>query len=84
MQTKGKTPEQQLREGYRKLTFKTMKDQSLMVVMKVYQNALKQYKAKPAEMDSLLIYTKKRNPELAALAVSANVLLNLDEVVTKE
>ena len=85
MQKRGKTPEQQLREGYRLLTFQSIEDKSLKVLVKIYGDALKTYRAKPSEVDSILVYGKeKKSPELAALTVSANVLLNLDNVVTKE
>jgi hypothetical protein len=84
MQKKGKTPQEQLKEGYRLLTYKPMKEKSLAVVLGVYQKALQEYRAKPGELDSLLAAAPRKSPELAALTVSANVLLNLDEVVTKE
>ena len=84
MKTRGKTPEQQLKEGYRLLTFKPIEQKSLNVLMKVYKDALNEYRQKPSEVDSILVYGKEKSPELAALTVSANVLLNLDNVVTKE
>ncbi len=85
MQHKGKTPEQQLQEGYRKLTYQPIKPKSLSVMLNVYNKALREYRQKPNEIDSLLTYdVRRKSPELAALTVSANVLLNLDEVVTKE
>ncbi|MPR33539.1 DUF1553 domain-containing protein [Salmonirosea aquatica] len=84
MKQKGKTPAQQLQVGYHKLTYKPMQQQSLGVLLNVYQKALKEFQSKPNEIDSLLTYGKRKSPELAALTVSANVLLNLDEVVTKE
>jgi len=85
MQSRGKTPEQQLQEGYRKLTFRPIKPKSLSVMLGVYNKALNEYRRKPNEIDSLLTYgVRRKSPELAALTVSANVLLNLDEVVTKE
>lgn len=84
MQQRGKTPEQQLREGYRLLTYQPIEEKSLNVLLKVYRNSLVGYKKNPAEVDSLLRFGEKKSPELAALAVSANVLLNLDKVVTKE
>jgi len=85
MQSRGKTPEQQLQEGYRKLTFRPIKSKSLGVMLGVYNKALNEYRRKPNEIDSLLTYgVRRKSPELAALTVSANVLLNLDEVVTKE
>jgi len=85
MQKRGKTPEQQLREGYRLLTFQPINDKSLQVLVKIYGDALKSYRDKPSDVDSILVYGKERkSPELAALTISANVMLNLDNVVTKE
>ncbi len=84
MQRRGNTPEQQLQVGYRKLTYKPMQPKSLSILLGVYQKALREYQARPNEIDSLLTYRGRKSPELAALTVSANVLLNLDEVVTKE
>ncbi len=85
MQSKGKTPQQQLQEGYRKLMYHPIKPKSLSVMLTVYNKALREYRQKPNEIDSLLTYGERhKSPELAALTVSANVLLNLDEVVTKE
>jgi len=85
MVKKGKTPAQQLRVGYQKLTFKPMEGNRLGVLLSVYNNALREYQRKPAEIDSLLTFgSQPKSAELAALTVAANVLLNLDEVVTKE
>jgi hypothetical protein len=84
MKRRGKTPEQQLTAGYRLLTFQPIEQKSLNVLLKIYKEALNAYKSKPSEVDSILIYGKEKSPELAALTISANVLLNLDNVVTKE
>ncbi|SEJ70384.1 Planctomycete cytochrome C [Dyadobacter sp. SG02] len=84
MQKRGKTPEQQLTEGYRMLTFQTIEKKNLNVLVKVYKDALDVYQKKPVDADSILAYGKERSPELAALTISANVMLNLDNVVTKE
>ncbi|MCF2494339.1 DUF1553 domain-containing protein [Dyadobacter chenhuakuii] len=84
MQQRGKTPEQQLKEGYRMLTFQNIEQKNLNVLVKVYKQALDAYKKKPVEADSILAYGKERTPELAALTISANVMLNLDNVITKE
>lgn len=84
MQQRAKTPEQQLKEGYRMLTFQNIEQKNLNVLVKVYKQALDAYKKKPVEADSMLAYGKERTPELAALTISANVMLNLDNVITKE
>ncbi|PWJ56626.1 cytochrome c [Dyadobacter jejuensis] len=84
MNQKGKTPREQLKEGYQLLTFQPIEEQSLKVLEKVYHQALTAYRKNPAEVDSILVYGATKTPELAALSVSANVMLNLDTVVTKE
>jgi hypothetical protein len=84
MLKRGKTPEQQLTEGYRMLTFQPIEQKNLKVLVKVYNEALDVYKKRPADADSILVYGKERSAELAALTVSANVMLNLDNVMTKE
>lgn len=84
MQKRAKTPEKQLQEGYKMLTFQPIEKQNLDVLLKIYKESLETYKSKPAEADSILVYGKARSAELAALTISANVMLNLDRVVTKE
>ncbi|MCF2443406.1 DUF1553 domain-containing protein [Dyadobacter sp. CY345] len=84
MKKRGKTPEQQLTEGYRMLTFQSIEKENLNVLLRIYKEALEIYKRKPADADSILIYGNEHSPELAALTISANVMLNLDNVVTKE
>ncbi len=85
MARKANTPAKQLQIGYQKLTYKPIEEKRLGVLLSVYKNALREYRKKPGEIDSLLTFNvTRKSPELAALTVSANVLLNLDEVVTKE
>jgi hypothetical protein len=84
MQKRGKTPEQQLAEGYRMLTFQPIEKKNLNVLVKVYKDALNVYRKRPVDADSILAYGQERSPELAALTISANIMLNLDNVVTKE
>ncbi len=84
MQKRGKNPQQQLTEGYRMLTYKQIEPKNLNVLLKVYKEALESYRKKPNDVDSILPYKKQRSPEMAALTVSANVMLNLDNVITKE
>lgn len=84
MKKRGKEPKKQLSEGYRLLTFQSIQDKNLDILLKIYREALTEYQKNPAEIDRILIYGKEKSPELAALTVSANVLLNLDQVVTRE
>ncbi len=84
MDKRGKTPRQQVTAGYRLLTHQPIPKEKLDILVKVYDQALAVYRQKPNEADSLLRYGTKKSPELAALMVSANVLLNMDHVLTKE
>lgn len=84
MQQRGKTPAQQLQAGYHMLTFQPIDNRKLTVLLGIYKDALSTFKTTPSDVDSLLTYSRQKSPELAALTISANVLLNLDQVVTKE
>ncbi|MBU1822845.1 MAG: DUF1553 domain-containing protein [Bacteroidetes bacterium] len=84
MHSRATTPARQLAEGYRRLTLRPIPDQHLSTLLKVYQNALTTYRRHPAQADSLLRYGPAKTPERAALLVAANVLLNMDSVLTKE
>ena len=84
MSTLGKTVEDQLSKGYYLLTYKQVTDEKLEVLKKVYQNALAEFKSDTTGVKEFLRFSEEKKPEKAALTLAANVLLNLDEVVTKE
>jgi Protein of unknown function (DUF1553) len=76
-------PQQQISEAYRRLTYQVISPKRLQVLMKLYQKTLTQYRKDPISTKKLLAYDGNATPELAALTVTANAMLNLDEVVTK-
>jgi hypothetical protein len=80
----GDTVDDQLAKGYRLLTHKRVPEEKLAVLKKVYEGALLEFEADTSQLKEFLTYTDKKTSELAALAMTANVLLNLDEVITKE
>ncbi len=84
MKQKSGDPGQQLKEGYRLMTHQPLEDKKLKILLNIYQEALESFKKSPDQIDSMLVYREEKSPELAALMVSANVILNLDNVVTKE
>jgi len=84
MKQKGNEPRQQLKEGYRLMTHQSIGEEKLRILLNIYQDALAGFQQSPTQVDSLLQYRNEKSPELAALMVSANVILNLDNVVTKE
>ncbi len=76
-------PQQQISEAYRRLTYQVIPSKRLQVLMNLYQKALVQYRKDPTSAKKLLANNGDATPELAALTVTANAMLNLDEVVTK-
>ncbi|SFF25391.1 DUF1553 domain-containing protein [Thermoflexibacter ruber] len=81
--------ENQLKKGYELLVFKKPTAQTLKVLHELYEKSLKYYQAKPDEVKKIVGKDAKPSglknlTALAATTVTANVLLNLDEVIMKE
>jgi hypothetical protein len=83
MQYQGKTPEQQIQAGFRRIMLRSLPTAKLSILTRLYQTTRNRYQLEPEEARKLLS-CPEGTPELAALAVTANAMLNLDEVVTKE
>ncbi len=81
---KKSTPQQQLNEGYRLLMYQNLPPKRLQVLAKLYQKSLVAFQKDPNSAQQLLHCGPNVSPQKAALMTTANVLLNLDEVVTKE
>jgi hypothetical protein len=76
--------------GFRTLTARTPTERELSVLTKVYSDHLTHYQQNVAEADKLLKIGESPRPEgldsaeHAAMTMMANLLLNLDEAITKE
>jgi hypothetical protein len=85
-----KTPEARLQHAFRQATARQPNAAERKVLLAGYQRILKQYQADPKSAEKLVSTgewprDKTLNvPEQAALAAMANMILNLDEVITKE
>jgi hypothetical protein len=86
----GATDEERIRWAFRVATLRKATDDEVGVLKKGLQSRLERYKADP-EMAKKLITQGGSKPDaaidaaqLAAYTMTANVLLNLDEVVTRE
>jgi hypothetical protein len=81
----GPALDQQIRTGYRLATGRDISTAKLQVLSGLYAEALRRYKADPQATQDFLhdLACDQHSPELAALGVVANALLNLDEVVVK-
>jgi hypothetical protein len=76
-------PDEQIRAGYRRLLFRELSREKLNALLTFYQQALNKYRSDPDAAKDL-VDEKDGSSEMAALTMTANVLLNLDEVITKE
>ncbi len=83
MAQRGTTPNAQLRAGFRRLIGHDPTPRQLTILVQLYGQAEAHYRQQPAEAQKLLA-PQPVNIALAALTVSANTMLNLDQVITKE
>ncbi|GAB3927582.1 DUF1553 domain-containing protein [Larkinella terrae] len=83
MKLRGNTPEQQIQAGFRLVMLRNLAPKKLAVLTKLYRNTETYYRQNPKEAQKLLA-CEEATPQLAALTVTANTMLNLDEVITKE
>ncbi len=81
----GNNVEAQIKKGYQLATYKNIPPNSLQAFLKLYNDALMRFKNDPKKANDFFgkNETDKANPEMAAMAVVANALLNLDELLTK-
>lgn len=81
----GNNVEAQIKKGYQLATYKNLPNNSLQALLKLHNNALVSFNNDPKKANDFLgkNETNKTDPEMAALAVVANALLNLDELLTK-
>jgi hypothetical protein len=83
MMTKGKNSQEQIIAGYKMLLVRDMPEQKLVVLKRLYEDALQRYSSDKVASKKLTA-AEGATPSLAAMTIVASALLNLDEVVTKE
>lgn len=93
MQEKGQSPEAQIRAGFRQIMLRDLPPKKLAILTRLYRTTEQHYRQKPDEARKLLaqadstgekVVFRSVTPQRAALTVTANTMLNLDEVITKE
>jgi hypothetical protein len=77
-------PAESIREGYRRLTGRAPSDERLNLLLDYYRKSVKHYRTSPQDVLKFLTLDYPKTPHLAALTATANVMLNMDEVITKQ
>lgn len=83
MMGSGKNTDAQIRAGYKLLLAREMHDSKVAVFKALYEDALQVYKGNEKAAKQLTAVADA-TPQLAAMTVVANAMMNLDEVVMKE
>ncbi len=90
MREGGKTPEERLTTGYRLATSRRPDAETLLFLRDGFGSRLAEFQSQPESAKALISHgASKSDPkldpaELAAYTVSANILLNLDRVITRD
>jgi hypothetical protein len=90
MREGGATPEDRITTGYRLATARKPDPESLLLLRDGFESRLAEFQAQPEAAKALVSHGASKadaslDPaELAAYTVTANVLLNLDRVVTRD
>jgi hypothetical protein len=83
-QSLGLAPRQNIRQAYFRLTGHYPSKQRLELLVNYYLTSIDYYRKSPADVRDYVTMPYPKTPHLAALSATTNVMLNLDEVVTKE
>jgi hypothetical protein len=90
MQEGGKSPQQRLNWAFTQVTGRQAQADEIAVLLSGLNRHLQRFRAAPEQARALVAQGQAKVPadldpvELAAFSASANVLLNLDEVVTRD
>lgn len=79
----GKTPAEQIRAGYKIMLVREMPASKVAVFEDLYTQALQHYREE-ADAANVLTAADAGTPQLAAMTVVANAMLNLDEMIMRE
>ena len=83
MLKEGQTSTDQIEAGYKMLLVRDIPEDKLAVLNGLYEDALAQYRHNEEAAKNFTARDKPL-PQLAAMTLVANAMMNLDEVMTKE
>ncbi|WP_310586736.1 PSD1 and planctomycete cytochrome C domain-containing protein [Telluribacter sp. SYSU D00476] len=83
-QATGYNPVENIKMGYKRLTGHMPSEERLRLLLNYYQLSIQHYRTNSHDVLKFLTMDYPKTPHLAALSATANVMLNLDEVITKQ
>jgi len=75
--------EKSIADAYERATLSEIEPTTLEALKELYQNSLTEFNDNPESTELFLNFEEKPTPELGALAIVANAIMNLDEFLTK-
>ncbi|MBG47293.1 MAG: hypothetical protein CML05_03275 [Pseudozobellia sp.] len=79
----GSDVEKSISKAYEKATFTKIEPQKLDALQELYESSLLEFKTDDDASEIFLHFEERPTPELSALTVVANAIMNLDEFLTK-
>ncbi|QCW98877.1 DUF1553 domain-containing protein [Aggregatimonas sangjinii] len=78
-----KIPEENIAFGYKKATYSKISPAKLAALKQLYESSLLEFNNEETAAEPFFHLPNKPSPELAALTIVANAIMNLDEFLTK-
>lgn len=75
--------EKSIGTAYEKATLSKIEAQKLNALVELYESSLTEFKKDSTAHELFLHFEEQPSPELSALTVVANAIMNLDEFLTK-
>nr|WP_094766806.1 PSD1 and planctomycete cytochrome C domain-containing protein [Pseudozobellia thermophila] len=75
--------DQSIANAYSRATLKKIQPKALETLKELYKNSLQEFTDNPESSELFLHFDNRPSPELSALTVVANAIMNLDEFLTK-
>lgn len=72
-----------IKQGYKKAVLMDISEEKFKVLKELYTNSVSDFKSEPDNIKEFIPYDTNVGPELAALTIVANAIMNLDEFLTK-
>lgn len=72
-----------IEKGYQLAVGQSIPENKLVALLSLYKDARNKFEAESKQIPAFLNKIEEHNPEIAALTVVANAILNLDELITR-